>query len=45
MTRAWYWKAGLAAALVLSTASSFAAYLRPEMMLEFANLMLCGPAL
>jgi hypothetical protein len=45
MTKALYWKVGLAVALTLTTAVSFAAYLRPEMMLEFANLMLCGPAL
>ena len=45
MMKSFYWKVGLAAALALTTAMSFAAYLRPEMMLEFANLMLCGPAL
>jgi hypothetical protein len=45
MMKSFYWKVGLAATLALTTAASFAAYLRPEMMVEFANLMLCGPAL
>ena len=45
MMKSFYWKVGLAAALALTTAVSFAGYLRPEMMIEFANLMLCGPTL
>ena len=30
------------AALALGTAAAFAAYLRPDMLIEFANLVLCS---
>ena len=33
---------GFAVGLTLLTAAAFAAYLRPGMLLEFANLVLCG---
>jgi len=45
MMKAFYWKVGLAAGLALTTAVSFAAYLRPEMMVEFANLVMCAAPL
>jgi hypothetical protein len=40
MRRLWL-KAALASAAVFVTAAAFAAYLRPDMLVEFANLLLC----
>jgi hypothetical protein len=40
MHRLWL-KAALAAAFALVTAAAFSAYLKPGMLVEFANLLLC----
>ena len=37
-----YVKAALAAVLALVSAAAFAAYLRPDMLVEFANLVFCS---
>ena len=36
------WKIMLVAALSFVTAAAFSAYLKPGMLIEFANLVLCG---
>ena len=41
MRRLWL-KAALVAAFAFVTAAAFAAYLKPGMLIEFANLLLCG---
>lgn len=41
MSRLWV-KAAAASALLLASAVAFAAYLQPEMLIEFANLVLCN---
>ena len=41
MHRLWL-KAALVAALCFVTAAAFSAYLKPGMLIEFANLVLCG---
>lgn len=35
------WKASGAALIALALATAFAAYLRPDMLVNFANLVLC----
>jgi hypothetical protein len=35
------WKAALVAAVAFATAAAFSAYLKPGMLIEFANLLLC----
>ncbi len=40
MHRLWL-KAALVAVLAFATAAAFSAYLRPGMLIEFANLVLC----
>ena len=45
MKRKIIWNVLLGAGLALATAAAFAGYMRPDMLVEFANLMLCGPAL
>ena len=35
-------KLAAAAALVAATAAAFAGYLQPAMLVQFANLVLCG---
>jgi len=37
-----YLKGALAALLALASAAAFAAYLKPGMLLEFANLVFCS---
>jgi hypothetical protein len=41
MPRLWL-KAALVAVLAFVTAAAFSAYLRPGMLIEFANLVLCS---
>jgi hypothetical protein len=41
MHRLWL-KATLVAALAFVTAAAFSAYLKPGMLIEFANLLLCS---
>ena len=41
MTGLW-WKALAVGAFAFATAAAFAAYLRPGMLVEFANLVLCA---
>ncbi len=41
MPRLWL-KATLVAAFTFVTAAAFSAYLKPGMLIEFANLILCG---
>jgi hypothetical protein len=41
MHRLWL-KAALVAVLAFATAAAFSAYLRPGMLIEFANLVLCS---
>ena len=41
MQRLWL-KALLVSAVAFVTAAAFSAYLKPGMLIEFANLMLCG---
>ena len=41
--RALWWKIALVVVFVFATAAAFSAYLRPEMLIQFANLMLCNP--
>jgi len=36
-----FWKASGGVVLALALAASFAAYLRPDMLVNFANLALC----
>jgi hypothetical protein len=38
-------KAAAVALLAFTAAAAFSAYLRPGMLIEFANFVLCGPAL
>ena len=38
----WVIKSLAAGVLALSAAAAFAAYLKPEMLVEFANLVLCS---
>jgi hypothetical protein len=40
--KALYLKAVLVAALAFATAAAFSAYLKPGMLVEFANLLLCS---
>jgi hypothetical protein len=40
MHRLWL-RAALAAGFAFATAAAFSAYLKPGMLIEFANLMLC----
>jgi hypothetical protein len=35
------WKAAVVALVSLATAAAFSAYLKPGMLVEFANLVLC----
>jgi hypothetical protein len=37
-----YWKAALIGAFAFATAAAFSAYLKPGMLVEFANLVLCS---
>jgi len=41
MRKPWL-SAALAGALLLVTAAAFSAYLEPDMLMEFANLVLCS---
>jgi len=41
MHRLWL-RAGLVALLAFATAAAFSAYLKPGMLVEFANLVLCS---
>jgi hypothetical protein len=41
MRRLWL-KAAAAALLAFATAAAFSAYLKPAMLIEFANLVLCS---
>jgi len=41
MRRLWL-SAAAAGLLALATATAFSAYLRPDMLIEFANLVLCS---
>ncbi len=36
-----WWKAALVAIVAFASAAAFSAYLRPGMLIEFANLVLC----
>jgi hypothetical protein len=40
--KAFYLKAFLVGALAFVTAAAFSAYLKPGMLIEFANLVLCS---
>lgn len=41
MRRLWL-NAALAVGLLVASAAAFSAYLKPEMLIEFANLVLCS---
>jgi hypothetical protein len=41
MQRLWL-KAVVVSAIAFATAAAFSAYLKPGMLIEFANLVLCG---
>lgn len=41
MTGLW-WKVAVVAVFAFVTAAAFSAYLRPGMLIEFANLVLCS---
>ena len=36
-----FWKAALVGVIAFVTAAAFSAYLKPGMLIEFANLVLC----
>jgi len=40
--RALWWKIAAVALLAFVTAAAFSAYLRPDMLIQFANLVLCN---
>ncbi len=42
MRRPFIWKMMLVMVLSFATAAAFSAYLKPGMLIEFANLVLCG---
>lgn len=37
-----WWKIAAVALLAFATAAAFSAYLRPDMLIQFANLVLCS---
>jgi len=41
--RGLWWKIPAVAAFAFVTAAAFSAYLRPDMLIQFANLVLCNP--